>query len=527
MKNKSKINTQKKPVELNADKDYSKYYWIVIPVLTIIYFSYSFFSNGFYQDDEIAHFINMRDFWSDPWIIMSNWGKPGWKIFMVIPSLFGYKFILLFNALITSLTAYFTILLAKELKIKNSILAGIFFAFQPLVLQLSFRSYAEIFTGLLLVMTLYFFYRNNYIAAALLCGLSFTARQESALLCIILAVFFIRDKKYLPVVLLGVFPILLNFAGFLHTGDYLWAWSEMKNLSEFNLGIERSFFHYFEVYIFIIGPVIFTLFIIGLLAPFLSKEEFKGFYKKEILLYLFFFTVFLFQCYLVIKGTNPGSWRYLLQISPIAAVIALIGFNEVLGIKGKKYIMPSIIAVIFIVLVSLSKEATGLLVTENPEYLKLGAIILFLTGAVFTVLLSKKIMFKQFLLFTILLTIGFTFYTEKPKQQSPENVTIEQISDWYNKDINKTQPVLYNHSLILFYGNIFGEDKNRFEILNMKSLDESLKGTIVIWDSHYSYRPEYKNDTKLEYLQNNPNYKLLNQFMSQDRRFAAFIFEKQ
>jgi len=61
----------------------------------------------------------------------------------------------------------------------------------------------------------------------------------------------------------------------------------------------------------------------------------------------------------------------------------------------------------------------------------------------------------------------------------------------------------------------------------MKSLDESLKGTIVIWDSHYSYRPEYKNDTKLEYLQNNPNYKLLNQFMSQDRRFAAFIFEKQ
>jgi hypothetical protein len=527
MKNKSKISSRKKPPELNADKDYFRYYWLVIPVLTGVHFSYSFFSNGFYQDDEVAHFINMRDFWSNPWIIMSNWGKPGWKIFMVIPSLFGYKFVLFFNALITAITAFIAILLAKELKIKNSILAGIFFAFQPLVLQLSFRSYAEIFTGLLLVLTLYFFFRNKYSIAALLCGLSFTVRQESALLCIILAVFFIREKKYLPVVLLGVFPFLLNLIGFLNTGDYLWAWSEMQSLSEFNLGIERSFFHYFEIYIFIIGPVIFTFFIVGLLAPFLSKEHFKDFYKKEILLYLFFFTVFLFQCYLVIKGTNPGSWRYLLQISPIASVIALIGFNEVLRIKEKKYVLPAIIGIMFFVLVFLSKEATGLLVTENPEYLKLGAITLLLAGVLFAVLLSAEIKLKQFLVFTLLLTAGYTIYSEKPKQQSPENITVNQISEWYSNNADKSSPVLYNHSLILFYGNIFGEDKNRFKILNMKSLEETPKGSIVVWDSHYSYRPEYKNDTKLEYLQNNPNYKLLNQFMSQDRRFAAFIFEKQ
>ena len=61
----------------------------------------------------------------------------------------------------------------------------------------------------------------------------------------------------------------------------------------------------------------------------------------------------------------------------------------------------------------------------------------------------------------------------------------------------------------------------------MKSLEEAPKGTIIIWDSHYSYRPEYKNDTKLDYLQNNKNFKLLNQIESTDRRFAAFIFEKQ
>lgn len=527
MKNKGKSPRQKKAPSYDIDKDYSKYYWLIIPVLVIVYFVYSYFSNGFYQDDEVAHYINMRDFWSNPWIIMSNWGKPGWKIFLVIPSLLGYKFVLLVNSVITALTAYFTILLAKELKLKNALLAGILFAFQPLVLQLSFRSYAEIFTGLLLVLTLYFFFRKQYIISALLCGLSFTARQESALLCIILAVYFIKEKKYLPVIMLGVFPFMLNFLGFLHTGDYLWAWSQMENLSELNMGVERGFFHYFSVYIYIGGPVVLTLFIIGLFAPYFSKAEFKDFYRNEFLVYLFFFIVFLFQCYLVLKGTNPGSWRYLLQVSPFASIIALIGFNEALGVKTKKYVLTIITVLLFIVLIFLSKEATGLVITNNPEYIKLLTILLLGGGVVFLIFWSKEVRFKQFVLLTILLTIGYTFYTEKPKQQSPENITLNKIAEWYEVNANNAPEVLYDHSLILFYGNIFGKEREKFKILNMKSLEEAPKGTIVIWDSHYSYRPEYKNDTKLEYLQNNRSFKLLSQFESTDRRFAAFIFEKQ
>jgi hypothetical protein len=361
----------------------------------------------------------------------------------------------------------------------------------------------------------------------LICGLAFTARQESALLCLILSIFFVLEKKYVPIFFLGVVPLVLDILGFIHTGDILWVWSEMKTLGEFNLGIERSFFHYFEVYIYIIGPIVLSLFMIGLFAPFVSKEYHKTFFKREILIYLFFFTVFLFQCYLVIKGTNPGSWRYLLQISPLASIIALIGFNELLEVKTKKYVLTIFILFSFLTLLFLSKESTGLVATEKSEYVKLILLIIMLGGVVFLLLWSKQILFKQFLFLTLLLTIGFTFYSERPKQQSPENATVDLIASWYNKNIPKSDQVLYNHSLILFYGNIYGADKERFKILNMKALDEAPSGTIVIWDSHYSYRPEYKNDTKLEYLQNNNNYKLLNQFVSPDRRFGAFIFQKQ
>jgi hypothetical protein len=395
-----------------------------------------------------------------------------------------------------------------------------------LVLQLSFRSYAEIFTGLLLVMTLYFYFKKYYILSALLCGLSFTARQESALLGIILAIFFLKERKFLPIIFLVIFPLIMDLIGFLHTGDIIWAWTEMKNLSEFSLGIHRSFFHYFEVYIYIIGPVIFTLLIFGLMAPFISKDDHKEFFSREILIILFFFVVFLFQCYLVEKGTNPGSWRYLLQISPFTAILALMGFNELLKTKNRKYILTISAGIILLTLLIWSREATGLVIIDKSDYTNLIPVIIFFVITAIFILLPQKIMFNQFITAVIILTIGFTFYTEKPKQQSPENTAVDQIAEWYKDNSGKYNEVLYDHSLILFYADIFGPQKEKFKLLNMKSLEEAPKGTLIIWDSHYSYRPEYKNDTKLEYLENNPEYKPVNKFISSDKRFAAFIFEK-
>ncbi|MBZ0204392.1 MAG: hypothetical protein K8I03_15365 [Ignavibacteria bacterium] len=525
MKKQVKSTPGQKAIVYNVDKDYSKYYWLIVPLLVIIYYIYSRYSNGFYQDDEVAHFINMRDFWTDPFIIMSNWGKPGWKIFMVLPSLLGYDFVVIFNSIITAVTAYFTILLAKELKLKNSILAGILFAFQPHLLQLAFRSYAEIFTGLLLVLTLYFYFKDKLILSALMCGLAFTVRQESALLCLILAIFMAMRKKYVPILYIAIFPLIINLIGFLKTGDPIWAWTEMQSLSDFNLGIDRSFFHYFQVLIYIAGPVVFTLFLVGVVYPFTLKDK-KEFINRELIVYLFFFVVLLFQCYLVVKGTNPGSWRYLLQVSPFAAIIALIGFDQALNMKMKKYVLSVFAASAVIILLFLSKESTGLLLTEKSEFLKLLTAAALIAGFVLMVLMSREIKFHQILILTILLSVGYTFYTEKPKQQGPENITVNQMADWYKSNADKSTQVLYNHSLILFYGDIFGEQKKKFTILTKKSLEESPKGTIVIWDSHYSYRPEYKYDTQLELLQNNPNFKLLNQFMSSDKRFGAFIFEK-
>jgi len=527
MKKTQTLNHAPNVRDFNLDNHYSRYYWILIPLLTAVYYIYSQYSSGFYQDDEVAHFINARDFWHDPFIIMSNWGKPGWKIFIVLPSLLGYDILQLFNSVISAFTVYFTIILSMELGLKNSILSGIFLAFQPHFLQLAFRTYAEIFTGLLLVLTLIYFYREKYIISSLLCGLAFTVRQEVALLCIVLAIYIIIKKKYIPVLFIGLFPAILNLIGFLKTGDMLWIWTEMRSLGEFNLGIERSFFHYFQVYIFITGPVVFSLLLVGFTYPFLlDNPQKKLFYSREFVLYLFVIILFLFQCYLVAKGTNPGSWRYMLQVSPFASIIALIGFNELLKSQNKKYPVWILGTAAVVTLLFLSKESTGLLITDKPEYLKLAVILVLLAGSLIWIIFPTRVNPKPVISVAVILTLFYTFYTEKPKPQSPQNITVSKISQWYNGNIDRSRPVLYNHSLVLFYAGIFGKDRANFRILNKQSLNESPSGTLIIWDSHYSYRPEYKNDVQLTDLQNNPAFRLINSFISSDKRFAAYIFEK-
>jgi len=204
----------------------------------------------------------------------------------------------------------------------------------------------------------------------------------------------------------------------------------------------------------------------------------------------------------------------------------LMGFNELLKTKNRKYILTISAGIILLTLLIWSREATGLVIIDKSDYTNLIPVIIFFVITAIFILLPQKIMFNQFITAVIILTIGFTFYTEKPKQQSPENTAVDQIAEWYKDNSGKYNEVLYDHSLILFYADIFGPQKEKFKLLNMKSLEEAPKGTLIIWDSHYSYRPEYKNDTKLEYLENNPEYKPVNKFISSDKRFAAFIFEK-
>ena len=135
--------------------------YLLTGITAIAYIVFSFFSDGFYQHDEAAHFINMRTFWYNPEIILGNWAKPGYKLIYVVPSLAGPFAVLSLNAIFSALTAFFTYKIAEKLSFKMPLVAFVLMASQPLWIQLSFRNYSEVPTAFLLSVAVWFFYRNE------------------------------------------------------------------------------------------------------------------------------------------------------------------------------------------------------------------------------------------------------------------------------------------------------------------------------------------------------------------------------
>ena len=197
-KTKRKTNVQKvqktKSIDINVYVE--KYFWLIIPFLTIVYFISSRYSQGFYQDDEIAQYINMLKFWTDPSVILGNNPKPGYKIFMVLPALFSYDTVLIVNSLIASLTVYFTYLMIKAYKVSYAFFGAVLLDFQTLFFDLSFRFYYEIFPALCIFHFLILHKKEMFFWSALVIGYVFTVSKEMAIVIIVVSLFCISNKHY-------------------------------------------------------------------------------------------------------------------------------------------------------------------------------------------------------------------------------------------------------------------------------------------------------------------------------------------
>lgn len=510
-------------IESDFEKKYSKYFWLIIPLLTILYYSYRKIAVGFYQDDEVAQYINMINFWADPSAILGNGPKPGYKIFMVVPALISYDAVLIVNSIIAATTVYMTYILIKIYKINFAFFGALLLASQPMFVGLSFRSYSEIFTALCIIIFLILYKKEYYIFSGLVLGYIFTIRQEIALLIIIFSIIFIKKKNYYAVISLFVFPIIYNLLGFIKSGDILFVLTEMKSVAGLDYK-SQGLMHYFKVYIYIIGPVSLLLFMLGFFGFLNQTDRWKQYIEKYFLFYLIFVSVFVIQMLTMINdGPNPGNWRYLLHISPIAAVFCSVGLSNLFFSKFKNTALIISSLLLIFVFLFLSYKTDGFRLLEQTDY----------TAAIYILITSLIIFFyntlkNKYQTALIILLIGASYlYFVQPKQLSAENITVKSVAE-YIDDIeqSKNAQKLTNHTFIMFYSAQFKENQQLFKKLDMKNLNEAPSGTIIIWESHYGYRPEFKNDVPLEVLKDTAKYRLIKDFISSDQRFGAFIFEK-
>jgi hypothetical protein len=514
--------------QFDLDEWVGKYIWLIIPLLVVLYYLFSTGSTGFYQDDEIGHYRNIRQFWQEPFSIMGNQPKPGWKILMVLPSIFGIPGVALAHCLMAALTVVATWYLGRAMKIRNSIVAAVLLAAQPLYLQLSFRTYSEITAGLFVVLMLLFYVRKQYLLSAVFSSYIFSIRQEFALVSIIMGVVFLYRKQWLPFIMLAWTPVVLGIIGWAVTHNPMWLLDDMRKIG---LGVEvphKPFWHYFETYIYMVGPVGLGLLVVGYWSFINAGAKWKDAIVQEGFV---FFTYTVMWAWAVFSawdlpnfGANPGHWRYMLSIAPLTAIYSAKGLNVLFSDKGKKYGMIMLGLFLFIVLVFLSKETNGLITTDKASYVNFtGAALMFLI--VLLAVNLKALKGRAATVALLVLAVGFTMYAEKPRKLDREAETVHQSVEWYLSQQLKDRPLYCNHVLFSYFAGIDVSDKSRGMYMSDSTIKIAPKGSLVVWDSHYG-NSQFGGDVAYERIQKDSSFTLLKDFLSADQRFYIGVYEK-
>ena len=228
-----------------------------------------------------------------------------------------------------------------------------------------------------------------------------------------------------------------------------------------------------------------------------------------------------------IGAAGGGNLRYILVISPLVGVLAALAVDEVAKVQQKWQLMT--VLAIFALTVAIFMTYKHNLIVFREE---MGRDWMPLLGVVLTtVLLLLPLTLSQRITSLTAIMAFVALVSVKPIKLAEEDKTCRQLAGWY-RDFEKTdgqRQVFVDHAMFNYY-----IERSNYEFtpearnLTLTALQKAPKGSVIIWDTHYSYRPEWKKDCiNLDYFQaHQAEYRLLQQFQSADQTFAVIVLEK-
>lgn len=508
------------------------YLYLLTALLAFLYFAYAQIADGFYQQDEAAHFINMREFWYEPQRILGNWSKTGYKLVYALPSLLGIGFVTFFNSFLGALTCLGAYRLAQSLRSEIPLLAFVLMATQPLWVNLVFRNYSEILTAFLLVWGAWAHYSKRFVLAALAMSYVAFVRQEFYPFVGLYFIYLAYHKKWLPSLLLGLFPLFQHTWGMILTGDPLYLLHQITGMSAqiAEAYPRQGFEHYFLMSPTIFGGVALTFFIAYLVINIQQKQLWAWEIAFLVLGYLFLQSLFNAQS-LKIGPATGGNLRYLIVIAPLLSVLALQAIEQFSILKTKIPLLVTLI--VWVLLVNIFMTYQTNLVTLRPDmgrdWRPLYAVVLAAVALFLPILQRQKI-------WTILAILVFmTAVSLRPIKRSDEDKACETFARWYEtyEKENGQKQIFWHHTMFYYFLGRTSFDFERKPLpITEKNLADAPEGSLIIWDSHYSHRPELRKESlpHVYFLSKPEEYKLIHsqEVKNEDGEwvFLVLVFEK-
>lgn len=502
--------------------------WVGL-ALTAVYFLAGLASPGFYQHDEAGHYLSMRGFWADPSSVLGAWAKPGYKLLYVLPALGGPVAVQLVNAAVAALTVLLTARIASRLGMKAPWLAAALLAVQPIWFQIAWRTYAELPTALLLTLAVWLHLSERRLLAALAMSYVVTLRQELYPVAAMYGLWLLWRREWVAAVSLAIFPLLLNAWGYAATGDPLFVLHQLLDTqSAYREAYTRQGAeHYFVMATSIFG----ALSVIGFLlyVLFAAKKRVAWHWPLLIPLGVYFTLHVLFNAESLGFGPSTGgNLRYLTVVAPLLSVLAALALEQLAltrlpeDRRAAGYLVGLFVAVAAIFL---SYENNMIRLTDTWSF---GVLFAALAAAAVALIPMPTRTLVWASLAAGVIAVAFTGTRIKLTAEEKE---VQQVVKWVRTERFEQRPLFATHTMFwYFYGKPASAVPGWTPRFNDSTLLAAPPGAIILWDSHYSYRPnvQIKGQVDMKWFQDRPNeFALLRQFVTSDQRFGVLAFERR
>jgi hypothetical protein len=549
--------------------------------------------------DGVAHFLNMKRVLLEPWLGLSIWQKPGYKYLMAPLSQLGEGFLIWLHCAFLGLAAWMTGKAVQSAGYPGMrAFAMVLVAFQPIVWQTAFRFHSENFVAMLLAGFLWAWFEKRYVLAALLISYAMVTRFELGLIAAGVGLIFLYRRQWVPALLVGAFPLLINFLGYFYTlGDAepgsspLYFLTDMISAGSAFKYKQFGFWYNWRMISPASGVVLVGLAILGMLplampsrhgkagsgdgdgSPASAPQGSPGFgaYLGRFgILYLYFGAIFIGYCLFTSPWftflTLQSQDQAYTQFAPALAMLAAIGLGNFIAAERSRQMLALGAMALYTVLVAAYNNLAyahpngflyappgggqaqalqpvpgsdsyeralqaGYQAVPEPSYLLVAVLLLAGLGAWFFLRFRPAILV---LLFSIVL-MGHTLYIEEPKELTFEEQVCKQAAEWFKQhEVRKDRNLYASHNVFHYFSGHTVSDRGTTRLLTWDRVLEAPKGSILLWDSHYSFKqnppgsPPHWRNVPIDSMTAHPEWfrPLVQQPFGDNRSFVMMPFEK-
>jgi len=311
--------------------DEKRFVVLTLSLISALFLIVLFLSKGFTGGSETAwNFSFARYAFIHPQLFFNGLTKPLFALISSPFTLFGIKGLQIFNIIVGIVAGYFSYLVAKELKMKQPILAVILCCSTPIFAYNMFSGYAEILFALTTIIITYLFIKDKYFLASIILSFLPLIRFEGIFLIPVYAIFLIYKKHYKSILLMFSGIFVYYIIGFFINNDFLWILNQFPHKGEFGVFGKGSFLQFVKRSPGFFGIPNEIFYVTGLFAGItLFLRDKKELSREFLLVFLPFITYFFVHSFMWWTGigNSQGSNRYMAAIVPLMAVMSTRGLT--------------------------------------------------------------------------------------------------------------------------------------------------------------------------------------------------------